>query len=170
MKRLAGMVLALCLLIPTGTSAHTGHLWVEDGVWYHPALSTPIVWVWMGNVEGQAKRDAVRRAIALWDEAPGIFVVRTTNYWRANIRVHTYRADDGNDGITYLYEDGVAEVYLNSRNISGKAETKMVACHEMGHALGLDHNLTGNSCLGYNRYETRPAPHDLKLIYLLNHH
>jgi hypothetical protein len=167
---IAAVALATALLIPGSTSAHTGHLWIEDGVWIHPALHGVTLKVWVGGVKDQLLKKSTLRAINLWDKAEGVYVLRTYDYWAANARVHTYWADDSNDGITYLFPDGVADVYLNLRNISGQDEINMVTCHELGHAFGLTHNFRGNSCLGYDRWITKPSLHDLNLLKLLKHH
>jgi hypothetical protein len=103
----------------------------------------------------------VGRAATEWNTVSGIDSIRRTpaagclssahcvdmvsaNYgntgWAGETHVHL------NDAQTYATN---AAVYLNDYYANNETERWTVACHEMGHVLGLGHNTSTGSCLYY---------------------
>ncbi|MFJ8644837.1 hypothetical protein ACIRNI_01705 [Streptomyces sp. NPDC093546] len=115
-----------------------------------------------------------------WYQAPGIDA-----YYRWHTAgcpgggrhcVHVYSGSYGTDwyGVTEAntsggyFVDGSVTVKLNDQVTPNTyAARRSVACHEMGHALGLDHNGSTNSCLSVPEFPQHPSSDDFGVLNLL---
>ncbi|WP_344171448.1 hypothetical protein [Pilimelia columellifera] len=145
----------------------------------------PIRWTWAGYYDPQVYfRDRtgpawpVRETVRDWNQAVGIDSYWTTGACpddRHCVNVHS--ADYGGTGwsgatsftITYgrNFVDGTVVVRLNDRYATGAADRRSSTCHELGHALGVGHNLSQASCMfakDTNANPTRPHPSDFNLL------
>ncbi|WP_187284642.1 matrixin family metalloprotease [Streptomyces sp. uw30] len=112
-----------------------------------------------------------------WYQAPGIDA-----YYRWHTAgcpgggrhcVHVYSGSYGTDwyGVTEAsssggyFVDGSVTVKLNDQVTPNTyAARRSVACHEMGHALGLDHNGSTNSCLSVPEFPQHPSSDDFAVL------
>lgn len=63
------------------------------------------------------------------------------------------------------FVDGSVKVELNDQVTPNTyAARRSVACHEMGHALGLDHNGSTNSCLSVPEFPQHPSSDDFAVL------
>ena len=69
-------------------------------------------------------------------------------------------------GLMSSFQSPVA-IYLNDSYRLARPVRLAVACHELGHALGLGHNNSATSCLHASAGFARPAPADLSALELL---
>jgi hypothetical protein len=115
-----------------------------------------------------------------WYQAPGIDA-----YYRWHTAgcpgggrhcVHVYNGNYGTGwyGMTSavssggLFVDGTVKIELNDQVTPNTyAARRSVACHEMGHALGLDHNGSTNSCLSVPQFPQHPSADDFGVLNLL---
>ncbi len=75
-----------------------------------------------------------------------------------------YRADRVDDSGGY-FVDGTVTVYLNNQVTPNTyAHKRSVACHEMGHALGVAHNNSTNSCMSIPEFPQHPASQDFSVL------
>ena len=65
-----------------------------------------------------------------------------------------YNYPDGNNGLVYwqvdqygIFQAGTVVVWMNNYYPLDTAHLRMAACHELGHAIGMDHNPDTNSCM-----------------------
>lgn len=88
--------------------------------------------------------------------------------------VHVYTAPlGGSYGVTYwnaYAPQGPATVYIE-QSLSGSAQADKTTCHELGHALGLDHNTSTNSCMKQGAVSTgisrSPSSQDFTVLTLI---
>ncbi len=102
----------------------------------------------------------VGSATVKWNEASGIdsiygnyrYSCPTSSYL---VMVSEYNKADTVYGYAYVmpksgdpnYHLGYAAVYLNNYNRSSSTQGRKTTCHELGHALGLDHRYASSSCM-----------------------
>ena len=64
-----------------------------------------------------------------------------------------------------LFVDGSVTVYLNNQVTPNTyAARRSVACHEMGHALGMAHNNSTNSCMSVPEFPQHPSSQDFSVL------
>ncbi|MFF1818073.1 hypothetical protein ACFVWG_12310 [Kribbella sp. NPDC058245] len=118
----------------------------------------------------------VTDAVADWYQSPGIDA-----YYRWNtqgcpgggrhcVDVRTYNAGPDEFGVTYWNAnapEGPVSVYLAS-HMAGTNQARKSTCHELGHALGLDHNSSTNSCMKQGRiaagWSLHPSSQDFEVL------
>ncbi|GAA0592785.1 matrixin family metalloprotease [Kribbella sandramycini] len=119
----------------------------------------------------------VQAAVGDWYQSPGI-----DSYYRWHTQgcpgggrhcVHVYAVNSSASwyGLTTWAPNapsGPAKVELNTRLLTNATQRAKTTCHELGHALGLDHNSSTNSCLksgtvgpGWN---THPSNDDFQVL------
>ncbi len=84
------------------------------------------------------------------------------------VHVRTYDSNDGNIGYTHIewdsnghFVDGGVWIRLNNYPSTTFTARDHTACQELGHALGLDHQYSDNTCMNDNRLDTvDPNQHD----------
>lgn len=114
----------------------------------------------------------VRAAVAAWNRAVGIDSYWTTggcpaggrhcvDVWSGN-----YGANGWTGNTTYRLNasrnllDGSVRVRLNDYYAASAADRRNSTCHELGHALGVAHNLSTGSCVYYRDIAANPQlPH-----------
>lgn len=122
----------------------------------------------------------VTNAVSDWNQAAGI-----DSYYRWYTQgcpgggrhcVHVYAVNSAEDwyGLTSWAANapsGPASVQLNTRLLGNATQRAKTTCHELGHALGLDHNSSTNSCLKSGTvgagWSTRPSADDRQVLNLL---
>lgn len=129
-----------------GTASHwCGHYWEYN------SYNDPQVYFLDYTPSGYP----VRESVAQWYRSPGIDA-----YYRwytsgcPNTRVHCVPVmrgslDSGVFGETHwaaYAPQGPANVFISS-TIGGTSQARKTVCHELGHALGLGHNTSTNSCM-----------------------
>ncbi|MER8039064.1 matrixin family metalloprotease [Streptomyces hydrogenans] len=114
-----------------------------------------------------------------WYQSPGIdayYRWYTAGCPSGRHCVHTYSGSYGTDwyGQTSYttsggyFVDGSVVVRLNDQITPNTyAARRSVACHEMGHALGLDHNGSTNSCMSVPEFPQHPSSQDYSVLNLL---
>jgi hypothetical protein len=122
----------------------------------------------------------VTNAVADWYQSPGI---------DAYYRWHTQGCPGGGRHCVHVYAvnsslswygqtswaanapNGPAKVELNTRLLSNATQRRKTTCHELGHALGLDHNSSTNSCLKSGTvgagWSVHPSSQDFQVLNLL---
>jgi Matrixin len=121
----------------------------------------------------------VGRAVTEWNKVSGIDSIRRTPAGGCLSSAHCVEVVSANYGKTgwigetwrhlndaATYHTNVA-VYLNDYYADNETERWIASCHELGHALGLDHNTSKGSCMyeqlvsGMSKY---PSANDRALI------
>jgi len=90
-----------------------------------------------------------------WNNYKGGVIRKNTTY---NSGVNTYcidtAAEDGNTlAVTYPY--GIIEFYVKNMDKQSEAMQYNAAIHELGHALGLDHNIVKSDIMYKEASETK---------------
>jgi hypothetical protein len=100
-----------------------------------------------------------------WNGCPGYGGTHCVHVWSGY-----YGTGAGWSGNTTWYTnsdnsfaDGQTVVYLNDSYSYTSTETRMTVCHELGHALGLDHAVGPGSCL-YAWSSAYPHSNDFSLL------
>jgi hypothetical protein len=119
----------------------------------------------------------VTNAVNDWYQAPGIDA-----YYRWHTQgcpgggrhcVHVYAVNSAESwyGLTSWAANapqGPATVQLNTRLLGNATQRAKTTCHELGHALGLDHNSSTNSCLKSGTvgagWSTHPSNDDFQVL------
>jgi matrixin len=98
------------------------------------------------------------------DYCPNVHQVNSPDYYGST----TYKL---NSAGTHISRDQFF-INLSNRTPVGSSR-RAVACHELGHALGLDHRQPSNSCMrGGGEFHSLPDSHDfnmLQAMYLHSH-
>jgi hypothetical protein len=117
-------------------------------------------------------------AVPLWNQAHGVDSSYRYANCPATVGIHCVTATNGNfgdtgwDGLTTMpvdanhnFLDGMT-VQFNDFYQETATQHRTVACHELGHALGLDHNSSTNSCMfaGPGAAATTPSGDDYTLL------
>ncbi len=162
-----GIGIAGCSPIVGTASAWCGHKWA-----YGP-FNDPQVYF----LDHSGDSWPVTDARVDWYQAPGIDA-----YYRWHTAgcpgggrhcVHVYSGNYGTAwyGLTEAstsggyFVDGSVTVKLNDQVTPNTyAARRSVACHEMGHALGLDHNGSTNSCLSVPEFPQHPSSDDFAVL------
>jgi hypothetical protein len=118
----------------------------------------------------------VTNVVVDWDRT---WAVHPVYHWHTTYNcttncVHLHNANYGNTtwiGRAVLYFSGIiitdALVQLNDYHADTSWERRVTTCHEMGHTLGLDHNLFKTSCMYHQARSdvTRlPASGDFRML------
>jgi hypothetical protein len=114
----------------------------------------------------------VGRAATKWNESTHVRVERTTRACPGNGThcVKVVSSDYGTTGwiglTTYSWDgnrkfrDGKVDVKLNDHYVTNETMGWAVACHELGHAIGLGHNTSKSSCM-YKQVQIPPKKYPL---------
>lgn len=121
----------------------------------------------------------IGRAVTEWNKVSGIDSIRRTPAGGCLSTAHCVEVVSANYGRTgwvgetwrhlnaaRTYHTDVA-IYLNDHYVNTETERWIASCHELGHALGLNHNTSKGSCLygsleaGMSKY---PSANDRALI------
>lgn len=141
---LAALLLAAALAGPAGAAP------VSEAPYHWPKRT-------ITYVDRSGYRDEVRNAVAEWNATPAdVVLVRAPLGKRPDIVLSRVdEPDSGYDGMTWTDWDhdnvlrGVARVHLNAAGLDdeGPLARTDVVTHELGHALGLDHDRDGCSVM-----------------------
>lgn len=121
----------------------------------------------------------VGRAVTEWNKVSGIDSIRRTPAGGCLSTAHCVEVvsanygDTGWVGETWRHLNGAATyhtdvaIYLNDYYVHNETDRWIASCHELGHALGLNHNTSTGSCMygrkvaGMSKY---PSANDRALI------
>lgn len=140
--------------------------WHADMAAYRGSLTVDQLW------------EAFRRAWAYWEAEIEIRPERVAQAQQALIRKHfasidgssgtlawSYLADNTNNPKTQRYDNGESWVIANPERPTSGIDLVRVACHEIGHVLGLDHDSSTAEALMRPSYSTsipKPTERDLQ--------
>ncbi|MFB6720505.1 hypothetical protein ACFCV3_10110 [Kribbella sp. NPDC056345] len=118
----------------------------------------------------------VTAAVADWYQSPGIdayyrwHTAGCPGGGRHCVHVRTYSPGPNEFGVTYWSPNapnGPVDVYL-ANHMAGTNQARKSTCHELGHALGLGHNSSTNSCMVQGRigagWSLRPSSQDFEVL------
>jgi hypothetical protein len=119
----------------------------------------------------------VGRAVTKWNETSGIdSIYRSASSGCDGAPVHCVHVYSGNYGSGWVGLTSrtfnsartyysTAKVQLNDYYRGTESENWMAACHELGHVLGLDHNLSSGGCMyGSQTSNKYPTANDFGLL------
>jgi len=130
-----------------GTAAH----WCSHA-WAYNQFNDPQVYFLDHTPAGYP----VTAAVNDWYQSPGIdsyyrwYTEGCPGNGRHCVNVYTVNSAESWYGLTTWAPNapsGPVKVELNSRTLTNSTQRAKSTCHELGHALGLDHNSSINSCL-----------------------
>jgi hypothetical protein len=143
-------------------------------VWSYQGLKDPRVYVRDRTPAGYP----VRTAVVDWNRFPGVDA-RYRTYWsslpsgRHLVVVRTYTPTSRKEfGSTRWVAgtQGPVTVSISTR-IRGTTQARKTACHEIGHALGLDHNDSTRSCMHPGTWHRglayRPSSQDGRVLTMV---
>ena len=143
-------------------------------VWSYQGFNDPQVYFMDRTPEGFP----VRAAVNDWYQYPGIdayyrWYTESVPSGRHYVTVRTYTpASNGEYGETYwpYGSQGPVTVSISSR-LKGTTQARKTTCHEIGHALGLDHNDSTDSCLAQGMWSSgesyRPSSQDGRVLLMV---
>lgn len=133
-----------------------------------------------GGLAADALRSAFARAFAYWSEFVEIDPVVAGSAAEALIRAHfaredgpsgvlawSYLADNTNSPKQQRYDNGEAWVVVNPERPTSGIDLVRVACHELGHMLGLEHDSSNADSLMRPSYSTsipKPTARDIQRL------
>jgi predicted Zn-dependent protease len=145
-KLLAATCLLATLALPAAASAQPH--------WYRGTKAQVTVYVERTRV-GATDWSSVKRAGVEWARSSRIrvvFVKRCPSAYYC-LKVYEGRSTRPLAGWTTLNYDPktntawYGNIHLNDRYLTNAAARRKTACHELGHAFGLDHRRTGHTCM-----------------------
>ena len=146
---------------------------------FNGGMCPPARWRWNGYSDPQVYfRDhtpaawPVRASVTEWNRAVGVDSYWTTGPCPTSGRhcVHVWSGNYGTTGWTgntsyrldssRFFIDGSVWVELNDYYAASTVDRRNTACHELGHALGVGHNLADASCMYATDVPSNPQyPH-----------
>lgn len=152
-------LLVLVLLVAMAVPATAGHAlqqhWVKRG---------DILTVFL--VDHTKGRFPVTQAIHRWNRSPVLHIVKRNECPPNRGCISVYLKGMRQLGVTTLYQDrdrhlvGVRVDLTANRPLSGNQRLSL-ACHELGHAVGLGHRSGGETCMvNGRRFPLYPDAHD----------
>ncbi|MFC9688148.1 hypothetical protein ACFTSF_06375 [Kribbella sp. NPDC056951] len=143
-----------------------------DHAWSYGGFNDPQVYFLDHTPAGFPVTDAVND----WYQAVGIdayyrwYTAGCPGGGRHCVHVRTYSPGPDEFGVTYWNAnapEGPVDVYLAS-HMAGTNQARKSTCHELGHALGLGHNSSTNSCMKQGRiaagWSLRPSSQDFEVL------
>jgi hypothetical protein len=122
--------------------------------WYRGDARQVTVWFERTHVSS-TNWAYVKSAAARWGKSDRIAIRLTTRCPHRNycVKVYEGRWPSSRAGVAVLNYDPASgyawygSIRLNDLWLTSAAARRKVTCHEMGHALGLDHRYDGHSCM-----------------------
>jgi hypothetical protein len=154
MRRLSHIVVAVLSVLAFCSSAGASTLLTDSsGRWLHQHTTVytyridPSVPSWWASGVDQAARE--------WSDQTSLTLVKTSSTPNITIRaIYDTKAPVGRASVRY---HAAATITLNLYRMTGNLIDQLlgypqsVACHELGHTIGLGHG--GSGCMGTNRQE-----------------
>lgn len=168
-RLLLALIGTIAFCVSSAPNAQGNHLWTYNGNWVH--MHTRQFPVYRSGIN--LWTIAAAQAESMWRDGTGVNPYFTNTH--TGSRIHIIPGDYGDvpwAGLATTEEgwNGTTGHYTHGHNLYNWYYTDTsiralhVACHEMGHSLGLAHTGDTSSCMSPGQYGGGPNAHDRELL------